>query len=162
MSVFNPYVLLGIVLAILASFGGGYYKGGQDEFAKQQMEIAALNAKSRETEQRMVEEANDLATKLKKAENNAKLVTQKRNADIDSGALKLRIPVKAPTCPTVQATGDAPTASGSDTGTASAELDPEVAKSLISLTEEGDAAIRKLNTCLNLYNQALETLKGKP
>ena len=161
MSLFNPYVLLGIVLAILASFGGGYYKGGQDEFAKQQMEIAALNQKSRETEQKMVEEANELALKLKKAENNAKLVTQKRNSDIDSGALKLRIPVKAAACPTISATADTPAPTG-DSVQATAELDREVAKSLVAITDQGDANTRQLNACIDAYNTVYQTLKGKP
>jgi hypothetical protein len=159
MSLFNPYVLLGIVLAILASFGSGYYKGGQDEFAKQQMEIAALNQKSRETEQKMVEEANDLALKLKKAENDAKLVTQKRNSDIDSGALKLRIPVKAAACPTVSASADTPAPTG-DSVQATAELDRETAKSLVAITDQGDANTRQLNACIDAYNTVYQTLKG--
>ena len=161
MSLFNPYVLLGIVLAILASFGGGYYKGGQDEFAKQQMEIAALNQKSRETEQKMVEEANDLAMKLKKAENNAKLAQQKRNSDIDSGALKLRIPVKAASCPTVSATDNTPAPAG-DSIQATAELDPTTARSIVAITDQGDANTRQLNACIDAYNTVYQTLKGKP
>ena len=160
MSLFNPYVLLGIVLAILASFGGGYYKGGQDEFAKQQMEIAALNQKSRETEQKMVEEANDLALKLKKAENNAKLAIQKRNSDIDSGALKLRIPVKAPVCP-LQTTGDTPAPAGDSVQT-TAELDSTTARLIVAITDQGDANTRQLNACIDAYNTVYQTLKGKP
>jgi prophage endopeptidase len=161
MSLFNPYVLLTIVLAILASFGGGYYKGGQDEFAAQQMEIARLNNEARAVEQKMAEEANDLALKLKKAENNAKLVTQKRNSDIDSGALKLRIPVKAAACPTVSAPADTPAPAG-DSVQATAELDREIAKSLVAITDQGDANTRQLNACIDAYNTVYQTLKGKP
>ena len=161
MSLFNPYVLLGIILAILASFGGGYYKGGQDEFAKQQMEIARLNNEARAVEQKMAEEANDLALKLKKAENNAKLVTQKRNSDIDSGALKLRIPVKQAACPAVSASADTPAPAG-DSVQATAELDREVAKSLVAITDQGDANTRQLNACIDAYNAVYQTLKGKP
>jgi hypothetical protein len=160
MSLFNPYVLLGVILAILASFGSGYYKGGQDEFAKQQTEIAALNQKSRETEQKMVEEANDLAMKLKKAENNAKLAIQKRNSDIDSGALKLRIPVKAPVCP-VQTTGDTPAPTGDSVQT-TAELDSTTARLIVAITDQGDANTRQLNACIDAYNTVYQTLKEKP
>jgi type II secretory pathway pseudopilin PulG len=161
MSLFNPYVLLGIVLAILASFGSGYYKGGQDEFAKQQMEIAALNQKSRETEQRMAEEANGLALKLKKAENNAKLAIQKRNSDIDSGALKLRIPVKAASCPTLSASADTPAPVGDSVQT-TAELDSTTARLIVAITDQGDANTRQLNACIDAYNTVYQTLKGKP
>ena len=161
MSLFNPWVILGILIAIGSSFGGGVMKGKHDEFTRQQLEIAALNADARQKEQALVAAVQNQATQLQKVNQDAKLAQQKRNADIDSGAFKLRLPVKTPVCP-VHASADAPVASGSDTGTASAELDPETAKSLIAITEEGDAAIRKLNACINLYNQTIEALKVKP
>ncbi len=41
MSLFNPWVLLGIVMAVLSFFGGGYHKGKNDEVTRQQLEIAA-------------------------------------------------------------------------------------------------------------------------
>jgi hypothetical protein len=37
-SLLNPYVLLAFVFAVLSAFGGGYYKGGQDEETQQQLE----------------------------------------------------------------------------------------------------------------------------
>jgi hypothetical protein len=161
MSLFNPYVLLGIVLAIFSAFGGGYYKGGQDEVSRQQLEIAKLNSDARQKEQALTAAVNAQATQLMKANQNAKLLQQKHNADIDSGALKLRVAVKASEC-ALHASTDATATSGADLGTATAELDGETSKALIALTSEGDAAIRKFNTCVNLYNEALQTLKGKP
>jgi len=47
MSLFNPWVLLGIVLAVLGAGTSGYFKGSADEFDRQQLEIAALNAKAK-------------------------------------------------------------------------------------------------------------------
>ena len=161
MSLFNPYVLLGIVLAIFSAFGGGYYKGGQDEVSRQQLEIAKLNSDARQKEQALTAAVNAQAIQLTKANQNAKLLQQKRNADIDSGALKLRVAVKASEC-AVHASADSTTTSGANLGDATAELDGETSKALIALTDEGDAAIRKLATCVNLYNEALQTLKGKP
>jgi hypothetical protein len=161
MSIFNPYVLIAVILSIVGAFGGGYYKGGHDEVTRQQLEIAKLNSEARQKEQALTAAVNAQAIQLQKANQNAKLLQQKRNADIDSGALRLRVLTKTPVCP-VPASADAPVASGIDSGATSAELDPTVAKSLVALTDEGDAAIRKLNTCLNLYNQALETLRSKP
>jgi len=161
MSLFNPYVLLGIILTVLSAFGGGYYKGGQDEVTRQQLEIAKLNAEARQKEQALTAAVNAQATQLMKANQNAKLLQEKRNADIESGSLKLRIPVKT-TCPALPAAADTPVAAGSDPGTASAELDGQTAKSLVAITDEGDSAIRKLNTCIALYNEAYQTLKGKP
>lgn len=161
MSLLNPWVILGILIAIGSAFGGGYSKGKHDEFTKQQLQIAALNADARQKEQALVSAVNTQSNQLMKANQNAKLLQQKRNTDIDSGALRLRIAVKASEC-AVHAPSDATATSGSNSGSASAELDPETSKALIAITDEGDAAIRKLATCVSLYNEALQTLKVKP
>lgn len=156
MSIFNPWVILGFVLAMLSAFGGGYSKGKSDEYQRQQVEIAALNAKARETEQAMSKVAQTYGETLRKANNAAKAKETKLRADLATGTFSLRIPVKAPACPTVSATSDATPASGSDGGTTSAELDRQTADALIAITAEGDAAIRKLNACIETY----ETLRN--
>lgn len=161
MSLFNPWVILGILIAIGSAFGGGYSKGKHDENVRQQVEIASLNANARQKEQALVAAVNTQSNQLMKANQNAKLLQQKRNTDIDNGALKLRIAVKASEC-AVHTSTDASTSSGNNTGTATAELDGETSKALIAITDEGDAAIRKLATCVALYNEALQTLKVKP
>jgi len=161
MSLFNPWVLLGILLAVASSFGTGYLKGTNDENNRQKLEIAALNEDARQKEQVLITAVQNQSLKLQKANQNAKLLQQKRNSDIDSGALRLRVAVKASEC-AVQASSDAPVTSGDNSGSASAELDGETSKALIAITDEGDAAIRKLATCVALYNEALQTLKVKP
>lgn len=160
MSLFNPWVLLGIVLAVLGAGTSGYLKGGADEFDRQQLEIARLNDEARVKEQALVSAVQTQATQLVKAEKNAKLLSQKRNTDIDSGALKLRIPVKTPVCP-IQATTDAPIATRDSVQT-NAELDREIAKALVAITDDGDKAIRQLNSCIDAYNAVYQTLKGNP
>jgi hypothetical protein len=156
MSLFNPWVLLGILIAIVGSFSGGYLKGGEDEFNRQQLEIAALNAEARQKEQALITAVQTQSIKLQKANENAKLAQQKRDFDIDSGALRLRLPVKAPVC-AVQPTSDTPT-EPRDSVQATAELDGETAKSLIAITEDGDTAIRQLNACIDAYNNIYQTL----
>ncbi len=159
MSLLNPWVILGIVLAVLSAFGGGYYKGGQDEFAKQQMEIARLNNEARQKEQALVTAVQKQATELVKANNNAKIVTKKRDSDITSGALRLRIPVKTPSCPTLPTSTDAPVAERSDPPTA--ELQPETARDILAITDEADLTARKLNACIATYNQVREMINQK-
>jgi hypothetical protein len=149
-SLFNPYVLLGIVLAVLGSFGAGYYSGEQNEYERQQIEIARLNQQARETEQRMGEVAQTYAQTLRKANNVAKAKETKLRADIATGERKLFIPFKAPEC-AVPTTADSPASSG-NTETR-AELDPRIAQSLVDLTSRGDQAIRSLNTCIDQYDQ---------
>ena len=160
MSLFNPAVWIGFLLSLAASFGFGYYKGGIDEYLKQQAEIARLNDEARQKEQALVTAVQTQATQLVKAEQNAKVLSQKRNADIDSGTLKLRIPVKTPICP-IQTTTDASIATR-DSVQANAELDRETAKTLIAITDDGDKAIRQLNSCIDAYNAVYQTLKGNP
>jgi hypothetical protein len=156
MSLFNPWVILGIVLAVLGSFGVGYSTGELNEYERQQLEIAALNAKARETEQALAKVAQTYAETLRKANNVAKIKETRLRDDIASGALSLRVAVKAPQC-ALQAATDAAVASRGDAGTTSAELDRSVADALIAITAEGDAAIRKLNTCIQTYDQMRNT-----
>ena len=158
MSLFNPWVLLGILLAVVGSFGGGYLKGSNDEVTRQQLEIAALNAEAREKEQALITAIQTQSTKLQKANLDAKLAQQKRNADIDSGSLKLRVLTKT-SCPISTATDTATAAR--DSVQATAELDREVAKSLVAITEQGDANTRQLNACIDAYNTVYQTLKGQ-
>ena len=158
MSLFNPWVLLGILMAVVSSFGGGYLKGSSDEVTRQQLEIAALNAEARVKEQALISAIQTQSTKLQKANQDAKLAQQKRNSDIAAGTLKLRIPVQTPVCP-VHTASDAPATSG-DSVQATAELDREIAKSLVAITDQGDANTRQLNACIDAYNAAYQTLKG--
>jgi len=155
MSLFNPWVLLGILIAIGSSFAGGFAKGKHDENVRQQVEIAALNSKARETEQNMAKVANTYADTLRKSQNVAKSKETKLRADIATGNLRLSIPTQSSTvCPSTTAAS----ASGSDSGEARTELSgsTDVATDLLQIAVDGDAAIRKLNTCIQSY----ETLRN--
>lgn len=155
--IFNPWVWLGFILALAASFGTGYRKGGHDEVNRQQLEVAALNAESRQKEQALVAAVNTQAVQLVKANNEAKTLIQKRNADIAAGVMQLRIPIKAPVC-AISAAGDTPASSGANLGTA--ELQPEAAQAIVAITDDADATVRKLNACIALYNQVREALRS--
>ena len=157
MSLFNPWVILGILMAVLSSFGGGYFKGEHDEYTRQQVEIAALNAKARETEQAMAQVVQSYGQTLRKANNVAKAKEDKLRADIATGERRLFIPVKAPEC-AVSATSDTATASGDHSGEARAELSRSVAEDLIRIASDGDTAIRKLNACIQTY-ETMRTTK---
>ena len=149
MSIFNPYVLLGILLAVLSSFGAGYWKGKDAEYTRQQVEIARLNQEARETEQRMAEVANTYAQTLRKANDAAKTKENKLRSDLASGDRKLYVPVTT-TC-SVPTSPDSPAPSG-NTETR-AELDGRVAQALVDLTNRGDQAIRSLNACIEIYDE---------
>jgi hypothetical protein len=158
MSLFNPWILLGILMAVLSAAGSGYYKGQHDENTRQQVEIAGLNAIARTKEAALTTAVTSTATALRTSNEKAKQISKERDLAIASGALRLRLPVKAPVCPVHTAT-DTP-AESRDSVQASAELDGETAKSLVAITDQGDANTRQLNACIDAYNAVYQTLKG--
>jgi hypothetical protein len=148
--------LLSGLIALLLTFGGGYFYGKYVEREVQQAEVDRLNTEARAKEQALAAAVTTTADALRKTNEKAKLVTKQRDAAIDSGALKLRVKT---TCP-VPASADTAVAAGDSAGEARAELDPAFGKALFAITDEGDRAIEKLNACLDLYNKALESQKG--
>ena len=148
--------LLSGLIALLLTFGGGYFYGKHVEREAQQAEVDRLNTEARAKEQALAAAVTTTADALRKTNEKAKQATQERNAAIDSGALRLRVKT---TCP-VYTPADTPAPAGDSSGEASAELDREIAKTLVAITDEGNRAIEKLNACIDLYNQALESQKG--
>jgi hypothetical protein len=142
--------LLSGLIALLLTFGGGYFYGKYVEREAQQVEVDRLNTEARAKEQALAVAITTTAEALRKTNEKAKLATKQRDAAIDSGALRLRLKT---TCPVPTAADPSPT--GGDSGGApSAELDRETAKALVAIAEEGDRAITKLNACITLYNNA--------
>jgi hypothetical protein len=142
--------LLSGLIALLLTFGGGYFYGKYVEREIQQAEVNRLNAEARAKEQALAAAVTTTAEALRKTNEKAKTATKQRDAAIDSGALKLRLKT---TCP-VPASADTAPSPGSGGGETSAELDRETSKALIAITEEADRAIEKLNACITLYNNA--------
>jgi hypothetical protein len=148
--------ILGGLLMLVLVFGGGYCTGKHYEQEAQQAEVDRLNTEARAKEKALADAVTTTANALRVSNEKAKMATKQRDAAIDSGALKLRLKASCP----VQPTADPATPTGSSGGEASAELSPEVGKTLFAIAEEGDRAITKLNACIDLYNQALESQKG--
>jgi hypothetical protein len=147
--------LLSGLIALLLTFGGGYFYGKHVEREVQQAEVSRLNIEARAKEAALTTAVTTTADALRKTNEKAKLVAKQRDAAIDSGTYKLRL--KA-TCP-VPASANTALATGDSGGEARAELDPEVGKALFAIAEEGDRAIQKLNACIDLYNKAVESQK---
>ena len=149
--------ILGGLLVLVLVFGGGYCTGKHYEQEAQQVEVDKLNTEARAKEVALTAAVTTTADALRKTNEKAKLVAKQRDAAIDSGAYRLRLPAKT-TCP-ISTTADTPAPAGDSGGAPSAELSPEVGKDLFAIAEEGDRAITKLNACIDLYNQALESQK---
>jgi hypothetical protein len=147
--------ILGGLLILVLVFGGGYCTGQHYEAKAQQEEVDRLNTQARAKEAALVAAVTTTSTALRVSNEKAKLVTKQRDLAIDSGNLKLRLKASCP----IQAPTDTTTPAGDSGGEARADLDPEVGKTLFAIAEEGDRAITKLNACISLYNQALESQK---
>jgi len=160
MSIFNPWVILGFVLSVTMSFGGGYFKGKHDENVSQQLEIARLNAIARTKEAALTTAVTSTATALRTSNDKARQISKERDLAIASGALRLRLPVKAANCP-IPASNDSPTPTG-DSSQEGGELDATTAQTLIAITDDGDEAIRQLASCQQAYESIYQTLKEKP
>ena len=147
-----------IIAFLLASLGGVYGVGHHNGYAQSQAEVteqvAKANAAARQTEQQLNGKIADLSTQLVKVQNDAQKQIAKRDADIANGKLQLYVKTKGTVCPST----NAPATSGSDTATA--QLDPTFAQSLVRVTDDGDTAIRKLNACIATYNQVKDLING--
>jgi hypothetical protein len=148
--------LLGGLLVLVLVFGGGYCTGKHYEQEAQQAEVDRLNTEARAKEVALAAAVTTTANALRVSNEKAKTMAKQRDAAIDSGALRLRVKASCP----VSATADPSAAAGSGGGEARTELDPAFGKALFAITEEGDRAITKLNACISLYNQAIESQKG--
>ena len=150
--------LLSGLIALLLVFGGGYWTGKHYEAKAQQAEVDRLNTEARAKEAALSAAVTTTANALRVTNEKAKIATRQRDAAIDAGVIKLRVPVKT-TCP-VPTSADTAVAARDSAGEARSELDPAFGKALFAIAEEGDRAITKLNACISLYNQALESQKG--
>jgi len=153
-SLFNPWVWLGLLLALSGAFFTGHRSGYNKAVDEQRIEVARLNGIAREVERDMNGKVNDLSAKLVKANEDVKAEISKRRSAIASGSLRLSVPVSGlQSCPgATPASGDLPQAR--------AELEPAFAQSLVDITDSGDQAIRQLNACIDAYNTVYEALKG--
>ena len=158
MSLFNPWILLGLLVVFLSVGAGGYQTGKTAERERQQLEIAKLNEEARVKEQALANAVNITATQLVKVNNEAKVQIAKRDAAITAGTLKLRVPTKT-VCPV--STPDNPAPASGNSIQATTELDPTTARNLVAITDQGDSNTRQLNACIDAYNAAYQTLKGQ-
>jgi len=142
----------------LASICGAYGIGHHSGYKKSQQEVSEQIAKANEAARQAEQELNgkiaDLSIQLVKVQDDAKKQIAKRDADIASGKLQLYVKTKGTIC----APTNAPATSGPDTATA--QLDPTFAQSIVAITDDGDTAIRKLNACVAVYNQVREMING--
>ena len=150
----NPWVILGVLLALAGFYGYGHHKGWDDRDIEMQAEIAVKNEEARVKEQELTKQLNENSTKLQEA-NNA--ITEKQSS-LDRAIRAGRVRLPSTSC--VQASSSATPSSG-DSANAGSESDTEVLRLIAQIIADGDKAINQLNACIDSYNKVMEAVNGK-
>lgn len=150
----NPWVILGVLLALAGFYGYGHHRGWDDRDIEMQAEIAVKNEEARVKEQELTKQLNENSTKLMEA-NNA--ITEKQSS-LDRAIRAGRVRLPTPSCP--QTSSNTPVASG-NSGQTGSESDTETLRLIAQIAADGDKAINQLNACIDSYNKVMETVNGK-
>ena len=160
----NPWLIIGVLVALMTFYGYGHHKGWNARDAEMQVEIAKKNAEAREKEQALNKKLNETSTQLQEANN---VVTQKQSAldrAIRAGRVRLPSPGCLPTPASTPApTGDSNQARSEPDRTVDQPSDTERA-TLLAIAEivaQGDRNTAQLNACIDAYTKVMETLNGK-
>jgi hypothetical protein len=159
----NPWVILGILIALGSFYGYGHHKGWTARDAEMQVEIAKKNAEARQKEQELNTKLNQTSTQLQEANN---VVTQKQSA-LDRAIRAGRVRLPSPGCVPTPASTPAPTG---DSNQARSEPDRAVDQpsdaeraTLLAIAEivaQGDRNTAQLNACIDAYTKVMETLNA--
>jgi len=147
-SLFNPWLIIGAICAILGVYFYGHHAGYQERVAEDQAEIIRLNTEARAKEDELNKKLSQTGLALRKARDDIKTKQTSINARIDSGELRL------PSTCGVQANSSTP----NDAGTNATQSDRQAIKDIVSIAADGDAAIVSLNACIAQYNQVRQTV----
>lgn len=138
------YLLYGFVLGLFIGIVGAYIhydKKATEADLKQSEANLAL-------QKEYMKSVEDIEIKYKKEKEKDEAYIKALRTSINNGSVRLSIPTAKSRITTTES------------GEKRAELDPETANSLISITEDGDRAIRDLNQCVDTYNKVKEIYDG--
>ncbi|MBX9612424.1 MAG: lysis protein [Burkholderiales bacterium] len=154
-----------IIWTINLTYRTGYDAGAQAASVKASREKATLATQHNLQLQAQTRRANTLQDRLEtqaalahKEQTHAQAENNRLRAALRTGAVRLSILTRSPTCPASigdQHPGPAP---GPDP--ARTELDPATSEALVTITHDGDNAIRDLNTCISRYNTVRQALNA--
>ena len=150
----NPWVILGVLMALGGFYGYGHHKGWVERDIEMQSEIAVKNEEARTKEQELTKQLNENSTKLMEA-NNA--ITEKQSS-LDRAIRAGRVRLPSTSC--VQASPSATSASGSSSQ-AGSESDTETLRLIAQIAADGDKAINQLNACISAYEAVRSQVNGK-
>ena len=150
----NPWVILGVLMALAGFYGYGHHKGWVERDIEMQSEIAVKNEEARTKEQELTKQLTENSTKLMEA-NNA--ITEKQSS-LDRAIRAGRVRLPSSSC--VQTSPSATPSSGSSSQ-AGSESDTETLRLIAQIAADGDKAINQLNACIDNYNKVMEAVNAK-
>jgi len=149
MSIFNPYVILGVIMAMALSFFAGHHQA----YKEQLIAVQAAQAEEAKKQASMKDAVADNRVKLIKGEANAQAENVRLKSALATSELRLSIASRQ-----LQTSADTGTPAGAG-DQARCDIDPEAAQRIVTITQDGDSAIRQLNTLIDTYNQVKEKQK---
>jgi hypothetical protein len=149
----NPWVILGVLLALAGFYGYGHHKGWVERDAEMQAEIAVKNEESRTKEQELAKQLNDQSSKLLEANN----AISEKQSSLDRAIRAGRVRLPSTSC--VQTNAN-PTPASGDSNKATTESDTETLRLIAQIVADGDKAINQLNACIDAYQQVMEKANG--
>jgi len=143
MTAIRAYIALALLTLALAAGVGGFWYGWSERGEKAQIELADAVGAARLEEMRLNERIDELDSKTQLEAKNAKLADDRYHAALRDGTIRLSIPTRGVSANSAAAGVDPK---------ARAELDPAAAIRIDAIANDGDAAIRDLNACIDAYN----------
>lgn len=144
-SFFNPWIIIGVICAILGVYSYGHHNGYQERVSEDQTEIERLNTEARAKETQLNKQKKATSVALRKANDVIQSKQAVINSRIDAGELRL------PSNCGVSTDTDARASRGAGGGSQS-ESDRQAIKDIVAIAAEGDRAIEERNACINFYN----------
>lgn len=159
----NPWMIIGVLVALGSFYGYGHHKGWNDRDADMQLEIAKKNEEARTTENKLNAQISESTSKLNEA-NNA--INQKQNAldrAIRAGRLRLQTSSCLPaTESTTASTGDRDKERSEPNRQVyeTTETERSTLAAISEIIAQGDRNTEQLNACLDAYQKVMESING--
>ena len=161
----NPWVILGVLMALAGFYGYGHHKGWVERDIEMQSEIAVKNEEARVKEQELTKQLNENSTKLQEA-NNA--ITEKQSS-LDRAIRAGRVRLPSSSC--VQTSSSATPSSGNSgqegsesdrkANSGADEADRATLLAIAEIVAQGDRNTIQLNACIEAYNAVRSQVNGK-
>jgi len=160
----SVYIALAIALALFGLYKYGFHNGWSERDAEMQRAIAAANEKSRQLEQRLNEEIDDVNKTLTQANE----ALEKESSALDRAIRAGRVRLPAPSCVQASASTTSPARDSQEARSEpnrqadqASDSERETLRLIAQIAADGDKAINQLNACIDAYNQVKEQINGQ-